>query len=106
MRFMHNIHNGHASRETPAGGPEPPRHFRGDCRGEKHNCGSLAAVAEPTGCQPRPAARPSHVWRRVACACSRWVRAHFAWAGNLEGTGRDAAGGGKTRAAHYLRSAS
>src|ERR1700680_4157093 len=103
---MHNIHSGHASIETPASGPDPPHHFRGDCRGEEYNRGSLAAVAEPTGRQPRPAARPSHVWRRSACARTGWFRAYFAWGGNFEGTGQDAAGGGKTRAAHYLRSAS
>src|SRR4030088_2796902 len=36
MRFMHNSHNGHASRETTTSRFEPPDYICRDCGGEKH----------------------------------------------------------------------
>ncbi len=44
MRFMHNSHSRHASRETKTSRFEPPDYICRDCGGEKHYCGRISVL--------------------------------------------------------------
>src|SRR5258707_5687928 len=63
MRFMHNSHSRHASRETTTSRFEPPDYICSDCGGEKHYGSSKPAVLEPACGEPRVTARPGDVSR-------------------------------------------
>jgi hypothetical protein len=58
---MHNRHSPHASRETAPSRFEPLDHFCGDRRGKECHQSVRPAIAQSTGCQPRPSARAFHI---------------------------------------------
>src|SRR5258707_13656486 len=87
MRFMHNSHSTHASRETTSSRFEPPHPICCHRRGEERYGGGIPAIAKPACSEQGSAAGARYVSGCPSGPLSPWVRTHDARPENPPGAG-------------------